>query len=183
MCNPFVRFGVAIIAWLALSCFFAGANATSFNIIYYFKGGRDGASPSAPLINVGGTLYGITANGGGRGCGTAQAGCGTVFSITPAGVETVLYRFQGGYDGQSPRSLVRAGNTLIGISEGNVGWVIFSITPPGPFSVVATVQSEPLGVTRGWLAQLGTAYYGVTGGNQITSCSGGLCGYVFSITP
>jgi hypothetical protein len=35
--NPFVRFGVAIIAWLASLVLFAEADASGFKIIYSFK--------------------------------------------------------------------------------------------------------------------------------------------------
>ena len=47
-------------------------------VIYSFQSGKDGALPQANLINVGGTLYGTTAYGGGDSCD-----CGTVFAITP----------------------------------------------------------------------------------------------------
>jgi len=50
----------------------------------------DGSAPSAGLIQGrDGNFYGMTANGG-------QFNNGTVFSITPDGVETVLYSFAGG---------------------------------------------------------------------------------------
>jgi uncharacterized repeat protein (TIGR03803 family) len=63
---------------------------TTYPVIYSFKGGStDGAAPSAPLLEVGGTLYGTTASRG-------ESGNGTVFSITTSGVETVLYSFDGG---------------------------------------------------------------------------------------
>jgi uncharacterized repeat protein (TIGR03803 family) len=48
----------------------------------------DGTGPQAPLINVGGTLYGTTPNCSGNGCGA-----GTVFSMTPSGHERIVYDF------------------------------------------------------------------------------------------
>jgi len=45
------------------------------NIVYSFAGGSDGATPTAGLINVSGTLYGTTGDGGG------SNNYGTVFSI------------------------------------------------------------------------------------------------------
>lgn len=48
----------------------------------------DGQGPQAPLIAVSGTLYGTTPSCTGNGCGA-----GTVFSITPAGSETILIHF------------------------------------------------------------------------------------------
>ncbi|HEY2474227.1 MAG TPA: choice-of-anchor tandem repeat GloVer-containing protein, partial [Candidatus Cybelea sp.] len=67
--------------------------------LYSFKGAPDGAQPSAPLLNVKGTLYGTTAKGG-SGC---SSGCGTVFSITKSGKETVLHSFgEANEDGRYP---------------------------------------------------------------------------------
>jgi uncharacterized repeat protein (TIGR03803 family) len=42
--------------------------------------GSDGSEPAAPLINVGGTLYGTTM-GGGATHGLCNEGCGTAFSL------------------------------------------------------------------------------------------------------
>jgi uncharacterized repeat protein (TIGR03803 family) len=57
--------------------------------------------PWAGLIAVGDTLYGTTFFGGiPRSCpGDEGNGCGTVFSITTRGSETVLHRFGKGHDG------------------------------------------------------------------------------------
>jgi uncharacterized repeat protein (TIGR03803 family) len=63
--------------------------------------GTDGANPAASLVNVKGTLYGTTASGGAYGGGPKYC-CGTVFSITPGGIEKVLYSFSGGSDGADP---------------------------------------------------------------------------------
>jgi uncharacterized repeat protein (TIGR03803 family) len=53
------------------------------HVIYAFKGGTDGANPLAPLIDVGGTLYGTTYAGGMVVRRDCHAGCGTIFSYTP----------------------------------------------------------------------------------------------------
>jgi uncharacterized repeat protein (TIGR03803 family) len=94
-----------------------------FTPLYDFVGGNDGGNSDARLIiGPDGSLYGTTSQGGGTGCG--GAGCGTVFNLRPPAhfsgnvfggwTETVLYRFNGGSDGNSPRGadLVfdRAGN-------------------------------------------------------------------------
>jgi uncharacterized repeat protein (TIGR03803 family) len=71
----------------------------ALKVIYAFEGGADGNEPTSPLLEIGGVFYGVTAKGG---TGCAGAGCGTVFSVTPDGVETVLYRFPGGSDGANP---------------------------------------------------------------------------------
>ena len=83
-------------------------------VLHRFAGGNDGALPLANLLNVNGTLFGTTQGGGAMGCGSS--GCGTVFSITTAGVEKVLYRFTGGVDdGAGPQAgLVNVNGTLYG---------------------------------------------------------------------
>jgi uncharacterized repeat protein (TIGR03803 family) len=74
-------------------------------VLHSFKGtGGDGASPGAPLVrDAAGNLYGTTLYGGGFGGACRAFGCGTVFKVTPAGKEIVLYRFTGAPgDGMNP---------------------------------------------------------------------------------
>jgi uncharacterized repeat protein (TIGR03803 family) len=73
-------------------------------VLYSFTGGADGAYPYAALLmDAAGNLYG-TASAGGGGTGCFGSGCGTVFKLSKAGKETVLYAFQGGTDGGRPYS-------------------------------------------------------------------------------
>jgi uncharacterized repeat protein (TIGR03803 family) len=46
--------------------------------LYSFSGGTDGANPAAPMIDVGGILYGTTSKGG------SSTGAGTVFRFIPS---------------------------------------------------------------------------------------------------
>jgi len=79
-------------------------------VLYRFAGGSDGANPAAGLIDVNGTLYGTTVHGGAPSCS-----CGTVYSISASGAETVLYRFAGGTDGTNPQApLAAVKGTLYG---------------------------------------------------------------------
>jgi len=50
-------------------------------VLHSFGGPPDGAEPYADLIEINGTLYGTTYDGGQSGCGSK--GCGTVFALTP----------------------------------------------------------------------------------------------------
>jgi uncharacterized repeat protein (TIGR03803 family) len=70
--------------------------AGAVTVLYSFSGGTDGANPQAGLIQgADGNFYGTTEDGG-------TNNYGTVFKITPAGAETVLYLFSGATDGANP---------------------------------------------------------------------------------
>jgi uncharacterized repeat protein (TIGR03803 family) len=73
-----------------------------FGVDYSFKGGTDGALPTASLIqDPAGNLYGTTSQGGNTSCG--NVGCGTVFRVDTRNRETVLHVFTGGTsDGATP---------------------------------------------------------------------------------
>lgn len=141
----------------------ANLNGTVFSVtlagvekvVYSFgsggKFGGDGVSPESNLVNVNGTLYGTTGSGGNLSC---NAGCGTVFSVTQAGVEKVLHSFTGGSDGSGPvGGLVYVGGTLYGTTalggaltdcQGGCG-MVFSITPAGVKKVMHSFGGFPGG--------------------------------------
>lgn len=146
----------AVVLGVALSgvAMAPAARAASEKVIYSFKGGSDGAVPYAGLLNVKGTLYGTTTGGGtGAGCPDHEpSGCGTVFSITKAGVEKVIYSFNGGNDGAVPYAgLIDVGGSLYGTTAfGGTGSVpdhcngcgtVFSVTPGGVEKVVYSFQA------------------------------------------
>jgi uncharacterized repeat protein (TIGR03803 family) len=79
------------------------STAGAEKVVYRFAGGSDGAHPEADLTEVSGMLYGTTSGNGDSSCSASGAGaCGTVFSISTSGVETVLHRFAGNTDGNDP---------------------------------------------------------------------------------
>ncbi|HLY03539.1 MAG TPA: choice-of-anchor tandem repeat GloVer-containing protein [Candidatus Cybelea sp.] len=72
-------------------------------MLYSFKGdgSGDGAYPHGDLLDVNGTLYGTTSNGGSSSRKRRYAiGCGTVFAIASSGKETVLHSFGRSGDGK-----------------------------------------------------------------------------------
>ncbi len=74
------------------------------SILYSFAGGTDGASPNAGLVqDTAGNFYGTTQYGG-KGCN--HRGCGTVFELSAARQESILYRFGDVPDGASPLGAV-----------------------------------------------------------------------------
>lgn len=186
--HPYVRVIATMLVTL-IALLPANTRAHGFRIIYAFQGGSDGAFPSAPLIDIDGTLYGATGYGGGGAApGCQRYGCGTIFSVTPAGVETVLYRFQGGSNGGLPCCLMKVGGVMMGLASSGKGTIIFSVTRQGSFSILRIVpRSEHLS----WFAsgrpitQVGEMYYGVVSGNASPNppCSNRTCGYVFALAP
>jgi uncharacterized repeat protein (TIGR03803 family) len=131
-------------------------------VLYNFAGApADGASPQASLVrDSAGNLYGTTFSGGlyaGIGqCGDAYfSGCGVIFKLDAAGMETVLHNFTGGVGGSSPYgSLIRdSAGSLYGTAytggngqgvcrtfEGNrIGCgVVFKLDPLGKETVLHT---------------------------------------------
>jgi uncharacterized repeat protein (TIGR03803 family) len=68
----------------------------------------DGRVPDAALIAVNGKLFGTTSSGGAH-------GYGTIFNITSAGTESVIYRFTGTPSGAHPQaSLTQVSGSLYG---------------------------------------------------------------------
>jgi uncharacterized repeat protein (TIGR03803 family) len=109
-----------------------GAGGTwNLTVLHSFTGEGDGYHPVASLVrDAKGNLYGITS---GEIC-SGPACSGTIFAITPNGMETVLYSFTGGADGLHPYGdLVRdkKGN-LYGTTErgGTFGnGTVYRVTP------------------------------------------------------
>jgi uncharacterized repeat protein (TIGR03803 family) len=79
-----------------------------FSVVYSFTGADDGGYPYAGVVQgADGNLYGTTYTGG-------NAGGGTVFQLTLAGILTVVHGFTGGTDGGYPYGGVIQG------SDGNL---------------------------------------------------------------
>ena len=78
--------------------------------------GTDGQSPSGSLLlGSDGNFYGVTPNGGSSANCKLANGCGTVYRITPSGVETVLYSF-----GTTASDGLVPSGALIQASDGNL---------------------------------------------------------------
>lgn len=151
-------------------------------VLYSFGQSGDGGYPYAGLVlGKKGNLYGTTQAGG-------AYGGGTVFMVTPAGVETVLYSFTGGADGYQPIGglvLDKLGNlygtTQSGGANGGVG-TVFKLTPTG----TETVLYSFTGGADGAYPQGGLIFdkvgnlYGTTAQGGDPSCS---CGTVFKVAP
>jgi uncharacterized repeat protein (TIGR03803 family) len=99
-----------------------------YKALHSFGKGTDGRVPVASLIDVNGTLYGTTIEGG------AYNG-GTVFSISTNGSEKVLHSFGQGSDGAQPGAgLLDVNGTFYGTTENggaHGGGTVFSISTGG----------------------------------------------------
>ncbi|HLY07022.1 MAG TPA: choice-of-anchor tandem repeat GloVer-containing protein [Rhizomicrobium sp.] len=87
----------------------------AFTTLYSFcrlRDCADGSYPESTLLLFKGRLYGTTSEGGSTNC---YYGCGIVFSIDPTtGIETVVYSFRGGSDGEYGSALIHVSGTLYG---------------------------------------------------------------------
>ncbi|MFO1512588.1 MAG: choice-of-anchor tandem repeat GloVer-containing protein [Verrucomicrobiota bacterium] len=144
----------------------------------------DGANPETGLAIAGNTLYGTTENGG-------SSGYGTVFSVSTSGTAfTNLHHFTGGNDGDTPASLIVAGDTLYGTSVGfhtgkgtvfklstnGTGFAVlhsfaatnYTMPPGGPGAEPNYTNSDGIGPTGLRLSGntlYGTTYWGGANGN------------------
>ena len=159
------------------------------NVVYRFTGIPDGATPMGNLVDVNGTLYGTTSLGGASCSSNQRSGCGTVYSVTTSGQESVLYSFAGGSDGAYPQAgLIDVNGTLYGTTEngGNVTCslgcgTVYSIGTTATESVLYrfAAGSDGFGPMAPLVAVKGTLY-GTTeyGGKAKGIC----CGTVFRLT-
>ena len=145
-------------------------------VLHNFAGGVDGATPDGALIrDKAGNFYGTTTSGG-------VSNAGTVFRITPAGQETVLYTFTGGADGKDPEAglaIDGAGNlygtTQSGGAKGN-GTVFRLAAPKTGGKWAQKVLYSFGGGTDGTLPVAGVT---LTSGGRIlgTTSTGGQLGF------
>lgn len=159
-------------------------------VLYAFKGGADGQGPQSALIDVRGTLYGTTPEGGGStGCFTNVPGCGVVYKITPQNVEKVLHVFAGfASDGGQPTgSLLNVSGTLYGTTLADRG-TVFKTTRRGAATVLHYFAGGSDGSgPRAGLVDVDGTLYGTTVQGGGTGCPIGSfdngCGTVFAVDP
>jgi uncharacterized repeat protein (TIGR03803 family) len=151
----------------------------------------DGAGPfNDNLIQAAdGNFYGTTAEGGNLNCGL-DVGCGTVFTITPTGRFSTLYKFSG-TDGNRPAGLVQASNGILygGTYEGGncvyeLGCgTIFSITPSGTVTTLYDFTGAAGGPQSALVQAANGNLYGTTEyGGHTCLFDADSCGTVFTMT-
>ena len=163
------------------------------NVVYSFAVGcrkrrkcADGLNPTS-LVGLNGTLYGTTGGGGVGRCFNSYGpdGCGTFFSVTTSGDETVLYSFTGGGCGnplRCPGANYPNGLTAIHDNHGTLygaSWyggryaqgTVFSVTTSGVERVLHSFGkgcNEICGYPDGRFVDLSGTLYGTDplGGEQ-----------------
>ena len=165
----------------------------NFSVVHTFEGPDGGPFPDGWFApGDAGHFYGVTGNGGNvSDCG--GIGCGTIFEIDHHGNESVLYRFNGADDGDSPLgSVIRdlEGNlyttTLLGgdttdpgCTNGGCG-TVFKLDPWGRQTILHTFTGGADGSnpqTSLFMDKEGNLYGTTTAGGDPT-CN---CGIVFKI--
>jgi uncharacterized repeat protein (TIGR03803 family) len=180
--------GVAIIVSVSGS----GARGRSYEVLYSFRSGSDGAHPLGGLVvNRSGDLFGTTDEGGGAGCG--RQGCGIVFELTANQMESVLYAFKGASDGANPPAgviLDGSGNLYGTTASGGASDLgsVFKLSPKGDETLLHSFTGLGDGASplAGLTADMAGNLYGTTleGGVRSQNCRDAYgCGTIFKITP
>ena len=167
----------------------------SLQYLYVFGVGPDGLQPNGPLLQArDGSFYGTTRSGGGNTCFDTPFFCGTLFKVTAAGVESVLYTFSptAGYWPTAPLIQVSDGSLYGSTAQGGVNdsGVVFKSSTDGRVDVLyafggsASDGQVPSAVIQGSDGN----FYGTTaagGANYCPEIPGDAhnCGTVFKITP
>ena len=175
--------------------FFKITTSGKETVLHSFGSGYYGPYARVIYVAANDMFYGTTLYGG---SGSCYLGCGTVFSVTPAGKETVLHSFQGGQDGDFPTgSLLYSNGELYGTTQlGGGGGSSFCYTSSGPtgcgtiFSVGTSGTEKVLysftggsdgAFPDGGLIDVNGTMYGMAeqGG---AGCGSGGCGTIFSLS-
>jgi uncharacterized repeat protein (TIGR03803 family) len=166
----------------------------TLEVLHAFLGGSDGSQNQGQaelgLVMIKGNLYGSASFGGVSGC-DGSLGCGVLFKVTLAGVETVLHRFTGQADGAFPQDLINdeAGN-IYGATGGSYmpgsGGTLFKLDTSGTLTTLYTFPEGAKGTSPRWrlLRTKKGVFYGATqfGGNTTTCALGTAgCGVAFSV--
>jgi uncharacterized repeat protein (TIGR03803 family) len=174
--------------------------AGKLTTLHRFKQYNDGAQPRTALVQASdGNFYGTTNLGGSssdKDC--RDYGCGTVFEVTPAGTETIIYNFciqNGCADGATPSSsLTQAtdGNLYGTTDQGGTGedcprgggcGTAFKITLAGALTTIHTFGgTSGYYPTAGLVQDTNGSFYGVTSEGGVYPCKDlSNCGTIFSM--
>jgi uncharacterized repeat protein (TIGR03803 family) len=148
-------------------------------VLYTFMGGADGGYPYAGVIrDSSGNLYGTTQQGG-------AGNLGVIYSLNPAGQETVLYTFTGAADGAAPYAGVirdAAGNLYGTTLQGGIGNIgaVYKLDPAGHETASPSFPNAPGGTNpyAGVIRDSAGNLYGTTTGGGPANA-----GVVYKLSP
>jgi uncharacterized repeat protein (TIGR03803 family) len=154
-------------------------------VLYAFKGEKDGAYPSGSLLqDAEGNFYGAANNGGDLSCPEfPNLGCGTLFKLSTDGTFTVIHTFTGGADGANPQAgliIDDAGNLYGAAATGGNSicddgcGTLFKLSKAGKLTVLYTFQDgDDGGYPNGGLVRDSKGnLYGTTAGGTTNSFDG-----------
>jgi len=158
-------------------------------VLMHSFGMGDGMNPTASLISDGaGNVYGTTPGGG-------ALGLGRVFKLSSKGVETELYDFQLGIDGNTPQGslIFDAAGNLYGTTYGGgySAGTVFKLTPNNTGDWAETILynfgagADGQNPYAGLVMDATGSLYGTTvnGGSSAGCNNQSSCGTVFKLTP
>ena len=218
---PRIRFALLVLlcAGLWAAPCWAGVDAKpktqapsySESVLYNFCGAAlctDGSMPMYGNLILGrdGNFYGTTQSGGNAGKQCGDYGCGTVFSLSPAGVFATLYKFCSEAncgDGIFPSSLIQGSDgNLYGVTQqggantfapcgagaGCGAGTLFRLSTSGVFTTLYSFCkqancSDGAGPTAPPLEGADGNFYGTTSAGGLSACNGYGCGTVYQLTP
>ena len=219
MANRTLMKRISLLALFSLPFLLSTARAQTETVLYSFCAQQvcsDGEGPSTGLVfDQHGNLYGVTSTGGGGAYGVCNfygrySTCGTIYKVTPDGVETVLYNFcakQQCTDGALPAAgLVfdKQGNLYgTAYSGGSHGHgvcsfagvtgcgVVFKLTPEGQYTVLYNFCSrsncsDGMYPSRRLVFDKQGNLYGTTvrgGDNRFCGWDNEGCGTIYKLTP
>lgn len=124
----------------------------------------DGATPIDNLVrDKAGNLYGMTITNAAHNCIYGINACGTVFEVTSAGVETILYDFPQCGEGSIPfgaLTLDSAGNLYGNYDCPFPSDAVFKLTPSGEFSNIYSDPPQPTAIRSTFIINSAGNLYG-----------------------
>jgi uncharacterized repeat protein (TIGR03803 family) len=103
------------------------ARSGHFRLLHAFEKSPDGSNPDGTLVQLNGTLYGLSNDGG-------KSGYGAVFSLSVTGKEKTIYSFNG-ESGYTPEGQLLAYDGLLYGTDAGEGEV-YSVTTGGVFTIL-----------------------------------------------
>jgi uncharacterized repeat protein (TIGR03803 family) len=157
---------------IGLVLFLSTAPAQTFNVIYNFTGGLDGAHPWSGLTSdAAGHLYGTTSEGAQGSCvSLTGTGCGSVYKLThksSSWVASPLYDFQGGTDGAfSVASVIMGPNGILYGTTSSAGQGTCSYYGSSGCGTVFSLRPQVTFCRSIICPDIQTQLYSFTGGND-----------------